>query len=585
MFDDKKQLFDPKQYGKSKDKTAPAKENTNPFVTAALQKSSEILSGNGALKYSTTNNVFVDQFANASRYLAERPFADISRDMEILANTDLTLAVKFALYLRIVNRQVSFLDGSKTEKVQKGQGLKHEAIKRFMWLAINKPETFWKNIELFISAGSWKDIFQMLRYDLMANGWDNRKLNWPAFGKLILAGLENSNTSELVKKYLPAIKARSACTTPLTQANALIGKWLVSLLYGPKPESDWSSNRQYHKMKAGGKAHEWQKLISQGKHTLVDFNTVHGRALSKMVSGKYLKNNNLEAKYQAFIESQPIAKYTGFVHELAMEAIKANPGYKTTTVNSQFKGLVEKAKVSLENSPYNPICALDTSASMNSPMRIGNGKVGNMNSITVASSLTYFMNEFLPEDSMFKNTYLTFSGRSADMHKFSPLSFCTFMKDRKYGGGSTNFQGVFTLFAEIKRRSPQIPESQYPNMVICFSDGEFDSVGTGVNDTNVLAGRKALLDGGFSKEFAENFGMCFVDLPNTFYRINPIPKFEASATQKNVYHFSGYDITPLGFLFGNEQPTVRENGQVFIPSTSEELFLAAMDQEILNRVQ
>ena len=74
----------------------------------------------------------------------------------------------------------------------------------------------------------------------------------------------------------------------------------------------------------------------------LDFDTIHGRALSQLVSGKFLKNNGLEDKYQKWIAAKPVAKYTGYVYEL-FQTIPTEK-HKVDTINSQFKGLVETAK-------------------------------------------------------------------------------------------------------------------------------------------------------------------------------------------------------------------------------------------------
>jgi hypothetical protein len=136
---------------------------------------------------------------------------------------------------------------------------------RMIWLHMNAPKTFWNNVTLMIAVGSWKDIFTMLQYDLVYNGWEGRKLNWDKFGKLIVAGLADENQNNLLKKYLPQIKARSACKTVESQADSMIAKWICSLLYGNK-ENASSTYKMYRKLKTSGTAHEWQKLISQGKH-------------------------------------------------------------------------------------------------------------------------------------------------------------------------------------------------------------------------------------------------------------------------------------------------------------------------------
>ena len=54
------------------------------FVTAGMKKSVEVESTNGAIKYSSTGNPFVDQFGKTSDYKTPRTFADISADCEKL---------------------------------------------------------------------------------------------------------------------------------------------------------------------------------------------------------------------------------------------------------------------------------------------------------------------------------------------------------------------------------------------------------------------------------------------------------------------------------------------------------------------
>ncbi len=84
-------------------------------------------------------------------------------------------------------------------------------IMRMIWLHTVAPKTFWNNITLMIAVGSWKDVFTMLQYDLVYNGWEKRQLDWTKFGKLILAGLNDEGQNNLVKKYLPQVKTKSAC--------------------------------------------------------------------------------------------------------------------------------------------------------------------------------------------------------------------------------------------------------------------------------------------------------------------------------------------------------------------------------------
>lgn len=551
----------------------------NAFVQAGLKTSAQTLSGNGALKFSTTGNSFVDEFGTAGRFKSPRDYKDVDVSMRKLWAEDKLACIKFAFYLRMVTRQVVFPDGTRTEETQRGQGLRHEGIYRTMWIAINHPKVFWNNVHLYISVGGWKDIITMLSYDLQYNGWKSRMLDWDKMGKLLLAGLENDKTTNLVKKYLPQIKANSYCKTLEAQADNMIAKWLCSLLFGGKPEANNASTyKKYRKLKSSGTAHEWQKAISQGNLLHINFDTIHGRALALLVSGKFLKNNKLEDKYAKWIAAKPVAKFTGYVHELA-EMVK--PGikqYQIDTINAQFNQLVTVALARLSVEGIRPISAVDTSGSMDSPMYIGNGQVGKLKSIQVAFSSTLFFDEMILPGSPFKNSYLCFSNKTS-LQQFSGTGFVerynSIMSRR--GAGGTNFESVFQFFADFKRQNPNVPESEIPNFVVCWSDGEFNRVSTGLK-TNVERGRQILKQAGYSKDFYENFGLGFVELPNTFYSQKPTPKFETFGDVKNVFYFSGHDLSPLAFLFG-----VGKSAK--LPTTAQELFEAAMDQEVLNLLE
>ena len=124
----------------------------------------------------------------------------------------------------MITRIVQLFSGVSTSVSQKGAELKHEGIMRMIWLHKKEPSIFWKNIGLFVSVGSWKDIITMLQYDLVYNGWEGRQLDWEKMGDLIVTGLNNPNTVNLIKKYLPQVKARSKCSTVESQADTMIAK-------------------------------------------------------------------------------------------------------------------------------------------------------------------------------------------------------------------------------------------------------------------------------------------------------------------------------------------------------------------------
>ena len=74
--------------------------------------------------------------------------------METLWSQNPLLTLKLLVYLRLITRVCRFPDGTLTKTTQRGQGLKHESIMRMIWLIVNHPEVFIKNVAIFISAGS-----------------------------------------------------------------------------------------------------------------------------------------------------------------------------------------------------------------------------------------------------------------------------------------------------------------------------------------------------------------------------------------------------------------------------------------------
>lgn len=557
MFNSKqKSLFDSGSKATSK--------STSAFVDAALKKGAETLSGNGALKYSTTGSALVDQFGVMGKYKVPRSFSDISRDAELIWASDKWDAVAFSIFLRMISRQTMYLDGTKTLESQKGGELRHEGIMRFLWLHFKDEPTFWKNIGLLISAGSWKDVFTMLSYDLVHHGWNGRKLNWKKFGELILSGLENSNTSDLVKKYLPQIKAKSSCKTVEAQADTMIAKWICSLLFGSK-ENAGSTYKQYRKLKTSGTAHEWQKLISTKQFDRIDFNKIHGRALSKLVQGKFLFNQGLSEKYASWITAPETkdVKYTGFVHEL-FEGFGRWSSRKPTkieedTINKQFATLVQKGG---EAGQTSLIVVRDTSGSMSSQ-----APGTKMSCYDIGKALALYFSEFLT--GRFADAWIEFNS-DAQMHTWkgqTPVD--KWKNDHSSYVGGTNFKSVINLFVNLKQKG--VSEEDFPTGILCISDGEFNPAQLG--KTNVEAAKDTLRRGGFSKEYVDNFVIVLWNLQSSYYGRGTGEKFETYGDVTNVFYFSGYSATTVAFL---------TNQKI---KTAEELVREALSQELIQRVE
>lgn len=563
----KASLFDNKE-------TVTSQENA--FVREGLKESSKTVSGNGALKYSTSGDAFVDNFALIANFKAPRDYAEVSKDMYKLWSINPKKCLQLAVYIRLITRetQIALPGETVTLDVQRGQGLKNEGIMRMLWLAIHHKPTFMANMPYFIAAGSWKDVFEMMSLDLQYHGWKGRKLDWNFMRNTILSGLANPSTSELVKKYLPTIRSVKECKTVESQARTIIGQYLAFCIYGKKKSKEKESDsraaqRKYRRIKRSGTAHKWQQLISQKNLLELDFNTIHGRALSLLVGSKFLKNHGLIEKYQKWIASKPVAKYTGYVFELFQPLgnsyrINRLPEYQEMTINKQFDGLVETGKQNLR--PDNKLLVVrDISSSMTSC-----GRGTNMSAYAIAKSMALYFSAMF--DGPFKDAYATFSDTCKLCKWQGKTAIEKWANDTDSNFGNTNFQAVAEMLVKIRKN---VPESEFPTGVLCISDGDFNWYG--VNESNFNKFRKTLLSGGFSKDFVENFKLILWDIPNSYYGNSTRAKFEDFADAPNNFYISGYDPAAAAFIMGTEQRQVT-------PKNASELFIAAMDQDLLNRL-
>lgn len=548
----------------------------NQFVAQGLKESNVTTSENGAKKYSTSGNSFVDNFAAISYFKEPREYAKVAKDMELLWSQDPLLCVKLAVYIRNITRKTRIVNDDNVEvlDVQRGQGLKNEGIMRMLWLAIHHKATFKANFSYFIAAGSWKDVFQMLSLDLQYHGWNHRKLDWNFFYLVIAAGLNNPESTHLVRKYMPTIRTNSNCKTLESQADTLVGRWLANKLC--RLDESWDKAtvyKAYRRVKVDGVAHQWQQLISKQLFDALNFDHISGRALAQLVGSKFLKNHNLVAKYSTWIQSKTTAKYTGFVFELFQplgDTSRARhiEDYKEATINAQFAQLVKTGKEGV-NTNSRLLVVRDTSGSMTSTA------IGcNMSSYGIAKAMALYFSEFLT--GAFENTFVEF-GRTAKMHQWKGNTPCDkWVNDNLSCIGDTDFQGVIDLFIDLKNNHG-VPESDFPTGILCISDCEFDECGTN-KSTNFQLAISRLRDAGFSEEYVSNFKIILWDIPNRHYGEKSKPHFEDFADAPNFFYLSGYDPSAVSFILESKPFKAT-------PRTAEELFLVAMDQELLNRVQ
>lgn len=347
--------------------------------------------------------------------------------------------------------------------VQRGAGLKNEGIMRMLWLAINQPKTFKANFAYFVAAGSWKDVFQMLSLDLQYHGWEGRKLDWNFFFLVIAAGFTNPETTHLVRKYMPTIRTNKNCKTVESQADTLIGRW-IARKFSPDLEKE-QAYKAYRKMKSEGRAHQWQQLISQQLYDKINFDHIAGRALAILVGSEFLKNHNLTEKYSKWIQSKPVAKYTGFVFELFTPLGSGYhcyhiEDYKENTINAQFAQLVKTGKEGV-NTNSRLLVVRDTSSSMTSKAR-----GCNVSAYDIGKSMALYFSEFLTGP--FANSFAEFADK-CKLHQWkgnTPVD--KYINDRCEAYGGTNFQSVIDLFINLKQRG--VKEEDFPTGLLLISD-------------------------------------------------------------------------------------------------------------------
>ena len=81
-------------FEKKLDNLLAKQEVNNEFITHALKESNVTTSGNGAKKYATSGNDFVDNFAAISYFKSPRSYPEVSKEMELLWSQDPLMCLK-----------------------------------------------------------------------------------------------------------------------------------------------------------------------------------------------------------------------------------------------------------------------------------------------------------------------------------------------------------------------------------------------------------------------------------------------------------------------------------------------------------
>ena len=549
----------------------------NAFVDAMNFKPMT-LTENGAMAFSSTGSAIVDQFGKAGNFRG-RSVAEVFADQAAIWNENAEAAIRFPFYLRMITRKVKVNGDNETDKVQNGQGARDESFKRLLWVAVNHSDVFYKNIWALPLVGSWKDLWTILFYDKKEN---INVLDHKAMFEVIANGLACETHVDLVKKFMPRIKSKSKCTTDWTRITNDFAKEFANFM--------GITYKEYNKLKTSGKAHDFQKIICAREYDKLNWNRIPGRALNLLVTSKFLKNHDLSEKYTEWIMEQPVAKFTGYVFELARKAREAAhtssyynmcriptkiPTEVKHTLDAQFMGLVEKARKDGKITD-NVLVALDTSGSM------GHG-VDGLNGVCcgdIATSLALFFSEL--NEGAFHHKIMMFDNTSYPFD-FKSDSFCdNLMSLPGVPSGGTNFQSVIDEIVKIRKQYPQIPLEEYPNTILVVSDMQFNPTGNWWNrnprqqECNLEFAKETLYEV-FPKEFVNNIKFIWWDCASRKQT------FEGSAFEPGITFLSGFDGSIINTLMGMEKVLDEKTGEYRNP-TAEELVMKALSQEILNYI-
>lgn len=429
------------------------------FMQAATSHDAQTV--NGAVSHSTSGSSILDYFYKVGSYRGRSQEA-VNADMGSIFGEDERLALKVVLYNRLITRRPHGQD-----IVARGQGNRDEFIKSLNWLRVNRAHLYDRIVPLLPVFGCWKDMW----YDspvTNAYHYVDPSVVATAIRYLSSHSKEHDNLYHLqmIAKYLPRPKSAS---NRKNERHARQQNWISQLRF----ILGWSGN-QYRKFKSNPNftAHNWQRQMSANQWDKIDFNTIPGKALTNLVSGKALSKHNIEAQYLKWIQSKPVANFTGYVYELYKKAdTRKRNAVQTHTYNAQFNKLLEVACKDVNPDLLNAgvLCALDTSGSMQL------AAADNATAFDICVSLGIFFSSLI--NGHFANHVLMFDDKS----RFLKLqgTFCDKVdkiNNANVAWGSTNFQSCIDEIVRVRKENPNVPIEEYPKVLLVVSDMQFNPV-------------------------------------------------------------------------------------------------------------
>ena len=532
----------------------------NGFIKQNTMGAGTSYTENGAISYASTGSELIDQFSKAGTARG-RDINDVWTEQARLWGENPVNALRFPFYLRMITRQTNLIeDGSKTEKVQKGQGARDEAFKRLLWIARYHKDEFYRNLWLLPIVGSWKDLWVLLSMD---NTLDKEK-----FFEVMAQGINSPAHKDLVKKYMPRIRSNKVCTTEWAQKTNKLAKEFAAF-------AGWSM-KDYREFKSTGKAHAFQRLICERNYRNLNWNTIPGKALLNLVSGDFLKRHNLTDSYINWLKSQPVAKFNGYVYELGMKLPKTYSSNlseaQKITIDKQFDNLIATAEKDGPAITGNVLVALDTSGSMASQIY----GVPGLTSYDVCISLGLYFSALNKGD--FHNTVAMFdsTSRMLKLHGETFTDKWYEIRNQSVAWGSTSFTSLISLICRTRKEHPEIPLEEFPQTLIVVSDMQFNFCGKDSNHDVMMN----MLRQYFPEEWVDKFRCIWWYCASRDGSSHDVP---ATMDMGGQYIFSGFSGAVVSLILGGDN--IDEKTGEVKQLSMEEAVLKALSQEVLMLIQ
>ena len=138
---------------------------------------------------------------------------------------------------------------------------------------------------------------------------------------------------------------------------------------------------------------------------------------------------------------------------------------------------------------------------------------------------------------------------------------------------NTNFQAVIDYIVNMRQTHPEIPLEDYPEVLLCVSDMQFDYTCRRNGDaaSNIDAAMEKLRSA-FPSEWVDNFKFIWWNVASNY---NNLP---SNMDHKNAIMMSGFDGASINFILGTTDENEAPNKPVL---TTEEIIKKALEQEIL----